>query len=113
MKKNIAVIIVSVLLIAGVARAATYVGQNIYTDGSLTVLGDSIFHGGVEIRDTGYLRLPVITTDKPDKDDCKNWSDVGKVVVRDRPGASGAMIYVCVESGTYGDGVTPFFEWVF
>ena len=114
MRKNIAIIVISILLIAGVAKAATYIGQNIYTEGGLTVMGISVFHGGVDIKDTGYLRLPVVTT-RPDKygdKNCNSQADVGKVVVLNYPGSS-PKIFICYKGGVYEDGVTPFFVWGF
>ena len=111
MKKQIIITVIATLLIsAGVVSAGTYIGKNIFTEGSLTVLGNARFLNEVFISDGNYLRIPVITTGNPNREDCSELSHVGRVVVRDYPGIGSPKLYVCTQ--TY-ENPEKIFEWMY
>ncbi len=112
MKKQILITVAAILIIGvGTVSAATYIGKNLYTDGSLTVLekatfmSDAEFHGDVVVNDGNYIKFPVITLIEPSnpnfvdftKDDCSKMEHVGRAFVRYREGLSIAKFFICAE----------------
>ena len=106
MKKQIITIVVAVSLIsAGIVSAATYIGKNIYTEGTLTVISEARFLGKAEflndvfINDGNYLKIPVIITIEPNRKDCSELEHVGRIVIRDFPdGAASPKLFVCTKT---------------